>query len=283
MIERRLFVQILGGSVGSCLLSARYVMGASQAVTIGVSADLPLFMFRPDCIGREEAGCRRAEFRLASIAVSRDWPHCVLGFADGLTMHLSAHRSFNELFERTAARHLILEALRVKLALAWSLHWLHGYARGKMSFGDGRHINRIEADFLRLQEQDVLESATLAALHDLASELTLAAPIVGVTWDPSGERFAVARAEPRNSGDTRTSSPPVRAELRLVIAEHLGVDPDRIGPESSLVDDLGADSLDIVELEMAIEEQLGISIPDEAAGRFTTVGDTASYLAEHAN
>ena len=70
----------------------------------------------------------------------------------------------------------------------------------------------------------------------------------------------------------------VQPKVKEVIVEQLGVDPERVRPEASFIDDLGADSLDIVELVMAMEEEFGIEIPDEDAEKLKTVGDVASYL-----
>ncbi len=70
----------------------------------------------------------------------------------------------------------------------------------------------------------------------------------------------------------------VPAKVKEVIVEQLGVDPERVKAEASFIDDLGADSLDIVELVMAMEEEFGIEIPDEDAEKLKTVQDVASYL-----
>ncbi len=70
----------------------------------------------------------------------------------------------------------------------------------------------------------------------------------------------------------------VQPKVREVIADQLGVDPERVKVEASFIDDLGADSLDIVELVMAVEEEFGIEIPDEDAEKLKTVGDFCSYL-----
>jgi len=63
-----------------------------------------------------------------------------------------------------------------------------------------------------------------------------------------------------------------------IIEEQLGVDPERVKPESSFIDDLGADSLDTVELVMAFEEAFGVEIPDDAAEKITTVKDAIEYI-----
>jgi acyl carrier protein len=70
----------------------------------------------------------------------------------------------------------------------------------------------------------------------------------------------------------------VQPKVRDVIVEQLGVDPERVKPEASFIDDLGADSLDIVELVMAMEEEFGIEIPDEDAEKLKTVNDVTAYL-----
>lgn len=63
-----------------------------------------------------------------------------------------------------------------------------------------------------------------------------------------------------------------------IIVEQLSVDKDKVVPSASFVDDLGADSLDLVELIMAMEEAFGIEIPDEVAEKITTVGDAIEHV-----
>jgi acyl carrier protein len=67
-----------------------------------------------------------------------------------------------------------------------------------------------------------------------------------------------------------------------IIAEQLGVSKEEVVPEASFIDDLGADSLDIVELVMAMEEEFDIEIPDEDAEKIQTIGDAISYVRERA-
>lgn len=67
-------------------------------------------------------------------------------------------------------------------------------------------------------------------------------------------------------------------KFKEIIVERLGVDPNEITPEASFVDDLGADSLDTVELVMAFEEEFDIEIPDEDAEKLTSVGKAQEYL-----
>ena len=69
----------------------------------------------------------------------------------------------------------------------------------------------------------------------------------------------------------------VLARLKEIIIDRLDVEEDQIRPESSFVEDLGADSLDIVELIMGIEEEFDIEIPDEDAEKLTTVGEAINY------
>jgi acyl carrier protein len=67
-------------------------------------------------------------------------------------------------------------------------------------------------------------------------------------------------------------------KVKAIVAEKLGVNVDQVKAESSFIDDLGADSLDTVELVMAFEEQFNIEIPDEDAEKMKTVKDAISYL-----
>ena len=70
-------------------------------------------------------------------------------------------------------------------------------------------------------------------------------------------------------------------KVTQIIADQLGVDVAEVTPEASFVDDLGADSLDTVELVMALEEEFGIEIPDEEAENISTVNDAISFIKEH--
>ena len=72
-----------------------------------------------------------------------------------------------------------------------------------------------------------------------------------------------------------------RSRITKIIKEQLGVEESEVKPEASFVDDLGADSLDTVEILMAIEEEFGIEIPDEDAENAKTVEDVISYINKH--
>ena len=69
--------------------------------------------------------------------------------------------------------------------------------------------------------------------------------------------------------------------VKKIVVEHLGVEEDKVTPDASFIDDLGADSLDIVELVMAFEEEFGVEITDDAAEKINTVGDAIKYIEEH--
>jgi acyl carrier protein len=68
--------------------------------------------------------------------------------------------------------------------------------------------------------------------------------------------------------------------VRKIVVEHLGVEEDKVVESASIMDDLGADSLDTVELVMAFEEEFGIEIPDDAAESIRTFGDAVKFITE---
>ena len=74
----------------------------------------------------------------------------------------------------------------------------------------------------------------------------------------------------------------VAERVKSIIVEHLGVDEDKVTETASFIDDLGADSLDTVELVMAFEEEFGCEIPDDAAEKILTVKDAVDFLQENA-
>ena len=69
-------------------------------------------------------------------------------------------------------------------------------------------------------------------------------------------------------------------KVKKIVVEHLGVEEVKVTPEASFIDDLGADSLDNVELVMAFEEEFDIEIPDDAAEHIQTVGDAVKFIGE---
>ncbi|RKX28352.1 MAG: acyl carrier protein [Candidatus Zixiibacteriota bacterium] len=75
----------------------------------------------------------------------------------------------------------------------------------------------------------------------------------------------------------------VENDVKEIIIEQLGVEADQVTPGAKFVDDLGADSLDTVELVMALEEKFEIEIPDDEAEKIASVGDAINYISDHAN
>lgn len=75
----------------------------------------------------------------------------------------------------------------------------------------------------------------------------------------------------------------VKERVAKIVVEHLGVEADKVQEAASFIDDLGADSLDTVELVMAFEEEFGLEIPDEAAETIQTVGDAVKFIEANAS
>ncbi len=73
----------------------------------------------------------------------------------------------------------------------------------------------------------------------------------------------------------------VLAKVQGIVVEHLGVDADKVVEGANFIDDLGADSLDTVELVMAFEEEFSVEIPDDAAEKIATVGDAVKFIEEN--
>jgi acyl carrier protein len=69
--------------------------------------------------------------------------------------------------------------------------------------------------------------------------------------------------------------------VKAIVVEQLGVEADQVTPQSKFVEDLGADSLDVVELVMALEEEFDLEIPDEEAEKIATVGEAVKYIESH--
>jgi len=86
---------------------------------------------------------------------------------------------------------------------------------------------------------------------------------------------------PYRQGTIFMADKPIDVRVRDIIVEQLGVKPDQVTPEAKFIEDLGADSLDTVELIMALEEEFGIEVPDEQAEKLLTVGDVIKYIEEH--
>ena len=73
----------------------------------------------------------------------------------------------------------------------------------------------------------------------------------------------------------------IAERVKKIVVEHLGVEPDKVTEQASFIEDLGADSLDTVELVMAFEEEFGCEIPDDAAEKIITVKDAVNFIEAH--
>jgi acyl carrier protein len=97
-------------------------------------------------------------------------------------------------------------------------------------------------------------------------------------------RSAPCRAAKRGLGQAKfkkaeeSSMSETADRVKKIVVEHLGVEADKVTEDASFIDDLGADSLDIVELVMAFEEEFGVEIPDDAAEKIGTVKDAIDYI-----
>jgi acyl carrier protein len=92
-----------------------------------------------------------------------------------------------------------------------------------------------------------------------------------------------ARAEETAAQEGATLTESTYERLKKIVVEQLGVDEEQVTPEASFVDDLNADSLDLVELIMSLEEEFGAEISDEDAERIRTVQDAVDYIEERSN
>src|SRR6478672_105275 len=91
-------------------------------------------------------------------------------------------------------------------------------------------------------------------------------------------RTAARAGRTKNASRERCNMSETADRVKKIVVEHLGVEESKVTEEASFIDDLGADSLDIVELVMAFEEEFGVEIPDDAAEKITTVNDAIAYI-----
>jgi acyl carrier protein len=113
---------------------------------------------------------------------------------------------------------------------------------------------------------------------------------VTASWRGADGRMAKCRPPARSAGElitSRAGSPmykgkddmsDVAERVKKIVVEHLGVEADKVVESANFIDDLGADSLDTVELVMAFEEEFSVEIPDDQAETIVTVGDAIKYL-----
>jgi acyl carrier protein len=83
---------------------------------------------------------------------------------------------------------------------------------------------------------------------------------------------------PDISSETRKAMSDIAERVKKIVVEHLSVEPEKVTDNANFIDDLGADSLDTVELVMAFEEEFNVEIPDDAAETIQTVGDAIKFL-----
>jgi acyl carrier protein len=99
------------------------------------------------------------------------------------------------------------------------------------------------------------------------------------------EKFQNSKLEQLSDSWHRTgqimADKPIDQRVKDIIVEQLGVKPDQVTPEAKFIEDLGADSLDTVELIMALEEEFGVEVPDEQAEKLLTVGDVTKYIEDN--
>jgi acyl carrier protein len=96
----------------------------------------------------------------------------------------------------------------------------------------------------------------------------------GLDASPQGSIDTHQKLEPEKSMAEKS----IEQRVKDIIVEQLGVNPDQVTPEAKFIEDLGADSLDTVELVMALEEEFGHEIPDEQAEKLQSVGDVIKYI-----
>jgi acyl carrier protein len=95
-------------------------------------------------------------------------------------------------------------------------------------------------------------------------------------------RSLKSRLRPKSKKHEVGTMSTIAERVKKIVVEHLGVEPEKVTEQASFIDDLGADSLDTVELVMAFEEEFGCEIPDDAAETILTVGDAVKFLEKNA-
>ena len=98
-----------------------------------------------------------------------------------------------------------------------------------------------------------------------------------------GKKTIKKTTQKKKSSTKKTDKKSVSSKVKKIVADHLGIDEAKVTEESSFIDDLGADSLDTVELVMAFEEEFGSEISDSEAEKILTVGDAVKFIEGKAN
>ena len=133
-------------------------------------------------------------------------------------------------------------------------------------------VRSLEARVRDLQEQ-LNRNSSNSSVPPSANPLNAPKPVVK---NPSGRKPG---GQSGHAGHHRQRIPLDR--VKKIVVEHLGVDVSKVTENASFIDDLGADSLDTVELVMAFEEEFGCEIPDDAAEKIVTVKDAVSFIETH--
>ncbi len=115
-----------------------------------------------------------------------------------------------------------------------------------------------------------------------SAQFELETPVTGDGAMPARAAHICADAQTNENKQGLDTMSDVAERVKKIVVEHLGVDADKVKAEASFIDDLGADSLDTVELVMAFEEEFGIEIPDDAAESIQTVGDAVKFIEKSA-
>ena len=123
-------------------------------------------------------------------------------------------------------------------------------------------------------------SLTVSALAACSENPGTADQTANAISENSGANAAPSRS-PSPAAAPAEDSSPAAARVRALVSNVLGVPLSQVTDQARLIDDLGADSLDVIELVMGVEEEFGIEIPDVEAERLVTVGDFISYVVEH--
>ena len=130
--------------------------------------------------------------------------------------------------------------------------------------------------------RQILSTAARASMSSNLISRRLALTLVSSATVAVATKSAWAGGSPPTTGQaaacTRPARPEIEQRVTNIVVEHLGVDRSKVSESSKFVKDLGADSLDKVELVMAFEEEFDCEIPDDQAERIVTVGDAIDYL-----
>jgi len=101
---------------------------------------------------------------------------------------------------------------------------------------------------------------------------------MGILERPLGRNAIEAPGDTGGRNGNEEDMSDIEERVKKIVVEHLSVEEDKVGENASFIDDLGADSLDTVELVMAFEEEFGIEIPDDAAEAIQTFGDAVKFI-----